>query len=171
MPNYVASITVDDVITALGAFVQPFIGQGTPIIRGQQNRVSPPPSDATGWLVLTELLQVDIETPSLSDVGNQTVSIAGPKRIDVQMDFYGPSAPDWCAAVKGVWRTVYAPAQFRDGIKPLYCDDGRQMPLITAEQQYQSRWTLTASLQYNLVVSLPQQSATTLAVEIIEGLQ
>ena len=168
---YVPSIVIDTVISALGAFAQPFIGEGTPIVRGQQNRVASPPSDATGWLKLTELLQVDLETPVLSDdAPDGQIALASPKRIDVQMDFYSPSAGDWCAAVKGVYRSAYAVAQFPAGIAPLYCDDGRQMPLITAEQQYEDRWTLTATLQYNPVVSLPQQSADTLAVKTLKGL-
>jgi hypothetical protein len=53
----------------------------------------------------------------------------------------------------------------------LYCSDGHQMPLTTGEQQYETRWTLTASLQYNPTVSIPQQSANTLAVNIMEASQ
>lgn len=154
---YSASITVDNVIDALADFIQPFVGT-TPIIRAQVNRV---PMPTPGCVVLTELLQVDLEVPTIdNDSVNQENTITGPKRIDVQIDFYGPSAGDWCAAVKGVYRTPYATSQFSDGIKPLYCGDGIQSPLITGEEQWASRWTLTASLQYNPSVIVPQQSAT-----------
>lgn len=166
---YVASITIEAVITALGAFLQPFVPEGIQIIRGQQNRVAPPDGS---FVKLTELLQVDLETPSLTDdAADSQINIKGPKRIDVQVDFYGPSAGDWCAAVKGIYRSIYAPGQFADGIKPLYCTDGHQAPLISGEEQYETRWTLTASLQYNPLVTLPQQSANTLAVQTLEGLQ
>lgn len=165
---YAASIAVDAVIEALGAFLQPFVGSAL-IVRAQANRVSPPPDP---FVLLTELLQVDLETSTVvSDPANSQVNIAGPTRIDIQVDFYGPLSGDQCKAVKTVYRTAYATAQFPDGIKPLYCSDGNQGPLITAEQQYESRWTLTASLQYNPVVSIPQQSAKTLAVNILEGIK
>jgi hypothetical protein len=162
---FVVSIAVDAVITALGAFLQPFGGEGCPIIRGQQNRVSPPSQDP--FIKLTEILIVDLSTPIvLSDPANSQVVITGPARIDVQVDFYGPTAGDLCKAVKGVYRSAYAVAQFPAGIAPLYCDDGRQSPLIDAEQQYEARWTMTASLQYNPSVAIPQQSATVATVTI-----
>lgn len=167
MAQYVVSIAIDDVITALGAFLQPFAGTSQ-IIRAQVNRVSPP----TGAFVeLTELMTVDLETPTATTIlGGTASTIYGPKRIDVQVDFYGPSSGDQCNAVKSIYRSVYGATGWPDGIKPLYCSDGHQSPLITGEEQYESRWTLTASLQYNPTVSIPQQSANQLAVTSIQEL-
>lgn len=164
---YVVSIAVDAVIAALGAFIQPFVGSAQ-IVRAQTNRVPMPPDP---FVELTEILQLDIETPiATTSFANSQVSILGPKRIDIQVDFYGPSAGDQCAAVKGVYRTEYAVAQFPDGIAPLYCSDGHQGPLISGEQQYESRWTLTASLQYNPLVYVPAQFAIAASVAILEDL-
>ena len=166
-PPYVPSILIDQVIDALGEFLQPFIA-GVLIVRGQVNRVPPP---VTPFVKLTELLINDLETPSVTrDPANTQISMIGPARIDVQVDFYGPSAGDWCKAVKGVFRSVYAPAQFPDGIKPLYCTDGTQAPLITGEEQFETHWIITASLQYNPTVIVPQQSATALSINILEDL-
>lgn len=165
MANYVPSIIIDTVIGALGSFLQPFVG-GAPITRGQTNRA---PQPLTGFVELTELLQVDIETPSTVEASD-TATITGPKRIDIQVDFYGPDSGDWSTAVKTVYRSPYAPAQFPDGIKPLFCSDGHQGPLINAEQQYEGRWTLTASLQYNPAVVIPSESATALTVNILEDI-
>jgi hypothetical protein len=123
----------------------------------------------SGFVELTELLQVPIETPTTVDAA-ASASITGPTRIDIQVDFFGPAAGDQCKAINNVYRTAYAVAQFPVGIAPLYCSDGHQTSLINAEQQYESRWTLTASLQYNPTVSIPQQSANTLAVNILEDL-
>ena len=166
MSQYVASIAVDAVIAALGAFIQPFVPGGT-IVRGQGNRV-PQPEDPC--VILMEISQVDIETPiDVFDPENNQVNIAGPKQIGIQIDFYGVASGDYCAAVKTVYRSPYAPAQFPDGIKPLFCSDGQQSPLITGEEQYESRWTLTANLQYNPVVSVPQDSADELELTSIEA--
>jgi hypothetical protein len=166
MPNYVVDIAVDAVIGALGAFLQPFVGSA-PIVRGQTNRTSMPKS---GFVELTEILQVDLETPTTIDAA-ASASITGPKRIDIQVDFYGPAAGDQCTAVKTVYRSAYAVAQFTTpGIAPLYCSDGHQAPLVNAEQQYEGRWTLTASLQYNPTVVIPSQSAISLAVNILEDI-
>jgi hypothetical protein len=165
--QYQISIAVDDVIDALKAFLTPFVTPA-PIVRAQVNRV---PMPLGGFVELTELLQVDLETPIVAnDSANAQVSITGPKRIDVQIDFYGDSAGDQCAAVKGVYRTYFSTAAFPANIQPLYCSDGHQAPLLDAEQQYEGRWTLTASLQYNPTVSIPLQYARALKMNIVDDL-
>ena len=164
---YISSIAIDSVIDALKAFIQPFVGSN-PIIRAQVNRV---PMPLTGFVVLTELLEVDLETPSTElDSANDQLTITAPTQINVQVDFYGPSAGDQCKALKTVFRSIYSPVQFPDGIKPLYCSDGLQSPLISGEEQWESRFTITASLQYNPAVVVPQQSADTLAVKVFEDI-
>lgn len=159
---YTASVTVDDVIDALANFIQPFVGTAE-IVRAQANRT---PMPFTPCVVLTELLQVDLETPAYVYGGViEQMTATGRQRIDVQIDFYGPSAGDQCSAIKSIFRTPYAADQFPNGIKPLYCGDGIQSPLITGEEQWQSRFTLTVSLQYNVSVTVPQQSATDAIVQ------
>lgn len=161
MTLYVPSITVDAVIEALAAFIQPFVGSAK-IVRGQQNRVAQPPDPC---VILTELLDSDLETPTeTNDSVNQLLTLVTPARFDIQIDFYGTSAGDQCKAVKTVFRSSYAVSQFPDGIAPLYCSDGIQSPLTTAEMQWAQRWLLTASLQYNPQVVVPQQSATAATV-------
>jgi len=46
----------------------------------------------------------------------------------------------------------------------LYADDPVQIPLIDGESQYEQRWKLVATLQYNPVLTTTQQSM--LAVDI-----
>lgn len=163
---YTVSITEDDVIEALAVFLQPFCAAAT-IARTQVNRVAMP---ASPCVMLTPLLTIDLSTPIVTnDDVAETSDIRGPARIDVQIDFYGADAANFCKATKTVWRTAYATDQFPSGIKPLYCDDGRQSPLVTGEEQYESRWTLTASMQYNPDVTVPQQSAEELATTVIQA--
>jgi len=165
---YIPTLEVDAVCVALAAFLQPFVGEGTPIIRGYDNRTAPPTDP---YVELTEILQVDIETPSDSyDSVNQLLDIAAPKRIDVQVDIVGTAAGSQATGVQAVMRTAYAASQFPPGIAPLYCSDARCNPIITGEQQYDYRWTLTISCQYNPVVSLPQQSATSLSIDVLEAI-
>jgi hypothetical protein len=163
--QYVPSIALDSVFDALGAFIQPFVGAAQ-VIRAQVNRVAMP---VGSFVELTEIASSDLEVPrSTYDGVNFQSDIIGPKRIMIQADFYGASAGDWCAAVKTVWRTPYAVAQFPIGIAPLYCDDGHEAPLITGEEQYERRWALTMSLQYNPLVRVPQQAADTLKMNIVD---
>lgn len=170
---YTSSITIDQVIDALAAFLAPF-APGAAIVRAQVNRVALPQNPC---IVLTELLQVDLSVPYTEYQppvdpipADGTATILGPTRIDVQIDFYGSAAGEFCKAVKTAFRSHWGFAHFPANIKPLYTSDGIQSPLITGEQQFESRWTLTASLQYNPIVTVPQQFAeaasTTIAAPV-----
>lgn len=166
---YTTSITVDNVIDALADFLQPFVS-GADIIRAQVNRV---PMPSLPCVVLTELFHVDLRVPSQDyDVLNAEVDLSASNRIDIQVDFYGDSAGDYCRSVETAFRTMWGFDMFPAGIKPLYTSDGIQSPLISGEQQYVSRWTLTVSMQYNPIVSVPQQfadelTATTIAADVL----
>jgi hypothetical protein len=153
---YTSSITIDAVIDALADFLQPFVDNAE-IIRAQVNRSSMPKNPC---VVLTELLQVDLSVPrtEYQPVDN-TATIHGPARIDIQIDFYGVQAGEFCKTVKSAFRSEWGFARFPANIKPLYTSDGLQSPLITGEQQYESRWTLTATLQYNPTVIVLQEFA------------
>lgn len=167
--QYVPSIVIDTVISALGAFIQPFVGDSTQIIRAQVNRVAPP---IGSFVELTELFMADLEYPrEWYDTVNQQRNIIGPKRIEIQADFYGMQSGDWCSAVKTAFRTPYAVAQFPEGIVPLYTDDGHEAPLMTGEKQYERRWALTCALQFNPIIVLPQQSADVLSMNIVENVE
>lgn len=168
MTPYTISLTIDQVIEALGAFLATFIPPPVEIVRGQVNRVSTPLGP---YLILTEMRNAMLSTPIVAnDDPNLQAAITGPKAIDVQIDFYGPNSGDQCAMIETVYRTPIATGLFPIGIQPLYCTDGIQAPLTTAEKQYEDRWTLTATMQYNPVVAVPQQSAIALALNILEDL-
>lgn len=153
---YTSSITVDQVIDALANFIQPFTPDAD-VIRAQVNRVAMPKNPC---VVLTELLQVDLMVPYIENQPEvNTETVHGPTRIDIQIDFYGVQAGEFCKTVKSAFRSQWGFAQFPANIKPLYTSDGVQSPLITGEKQYESRWTLTASMQYNPIVTVPQEFA------------
>lgn len=92
-------------------------------------------------------------------------------RWDVQLDFYGPNSAQNSAVVSGLVKTNYACRYFDDGgygMAPLYADEPRNTAMINAEQQYQPRWTLQASFQFNPTITTALDFTTTLAVTVKE---
>lgn len=83
----------------------------------------------------------------------------------VQMDVHGPQASDNAQILSTLFRDAYAvdyfaAHQFGAGrVVPLYADDPRQMPFLNGEQQYEDRLIVTARLQVNQTVRVPQQFA------------
>lgn len=166
MTNYVSSISIDTVIDALKDFITPFM-QGGQVVRAQVNRVAMP---LVPCAVLTELLEVDLSVPYEDyQPDDSTTTLHGRTRIDVQIDLYGAQAGELCQSIKTAFRTLWAYDKFPDSVKPLYTSDGVQSPLITGEQQYESRWTITVSMQYNPQATVPQQFADTLTVSTLQA--
>lgn len=162
---YTPSLTIDNVIDALGTFIDPFVTPAK-VVRGEVNRAAMP---SGSFVLLTEILQIDLSVPTetYQPLVN-TAEVVGSKEIHIQIDFYGESSGDWCNVIKNVFRSTWGFDHFPAGIKPLYTSDGVQAPLTSGEQQYVRRWTLTAKMQYNPSVTLPQQFADALVMANVD---
>lgn len=152
------SITIDNVIAALADFLEPLMPAGTQIVRAQTNRVAMPPPPC---VVLTEMGQYDLSTTRATYDINTGANFHRSTRIDFQLDFYDGKAGEMCNTAKTLLRSTYGPENFPEGIKPLYCSDGIQSPLITGEEQYEARWTVTVSMQYNPVINVAAEQFDT----------
>ena len=167
--TYTHTIAIDDVCAALIAYLQPIVGAGVPIIRGQQNRSSMP---TTGFLVLTELKTRVISTAksALNDAGDLRTFI-NDSLSDWQIDYYGASSGDWASMVARLFASgdpVYQEGSLSTAYA-VYADDPMQTFLTNAEKQYEARWTGRVTLQYNDSVSVTRDSADTLAVNVFQA--
>jgi hypothetical protein len=164
---------LEAVYTKVNAFLATVVPPGTEIVKGLGNRAPPP---AGPHVAVTLLFQQRLRTnqAAYTDTGNpgppedqgaRAVEVG--MRLDMQLDFYGPDAGNWAAMTVALLRDDYGCEQLAPDCQPLYADEGRQIPFVTGEQQYQQRWTVTATLQYNPVTSLPQQFANAAVVDLI----
>lgn len=91
-------------------------------------------------------------------------------RVGCYVNFYGPNATDNGQIFNQLFRDMYGCDFMRPySVQPLWCDDGRQMPLIDDSKQYETRWMIRAVMQINPTVSTAQQFADTLAITILEA--
>lgn len=160
------SVTESMLYAALRAFLLGLVS--CPVLQSQQNRVAMPAGD---FILMTGLgapgLSTDKTTfiPGQSNPGNETHTRS--TQWNVQLDCYGPDAPDMAALIATTFKTDYAAAQLALApieIQPLYADDPRQMTIVDSEGQYNPRWVVEMALQYNPVVTLPQDYAMAIAV-------
>lgn len=93
----------------------------------------------------------------------------------VQLDFHSADesvAGDMANTVSTTLRDEFGVQQFANqspnyGVVPLYADDARQTPYFNEAQQVEWRWVVDALLQANVVLSLPQQFADSVALDLI----
>jgi hypothetical protein len=101
--------------------------------------------------------------------GGYKIAVA-PTQLDVQLDIHGPASGDNAQILSTLLRDEYATAWFDASgldLQSLYASDARQVPFVNAESQWEERWIVTASLQANIAVQIPQEFADQLSADLI----
>jgi len=163
--------TIQDVYTALKSFVQTIVPTGVPVQQGLLNRVAIPPT-APGFVVIQGLLKnrlrTTVDTWDTTDDDPTSMSSEQDIELTVQIDCYGAQSSDWADMISTLFRDGYGCNSLAPTCQPLYCDEARLIPLTDAESQYEERWVLTATLQYNPVVTTVQQFADVATATLID---
>jgi hypothetical protein len=91
----------------------------------------------------------------------------------VQCDCHGPNSANVAMVLVDLFRSEYGTFTFENQptafvVEPLWADEGRYIPFINAEQQYEYRWVVDLHLQVNPIVGTAQQFADVLKPTITE---
>ncbi len=159
-----SSITETQVFTALRAFIMTIVS--CEVIRLPSNRVSMP---LGAFVSMSPGTNIPLST-NVTTYATTTKSVKRPSQISIQIDCYGAGSSDTATAISTLLRDPYACDQFATSgfdITPLYAGDAHQIPLVDGEAQYEERWTFDAVLQFNPVLTVSQDYATALAVNVI----
>lgn len=162
--------TTDAWMAKVRSFVLSIVPVGTEVLRAPFNRAAMP---KLACVIITPLFQKRLRTNLHIDIdpfpslGGATTTEMGTE-AHVQVDFYGLASGDWCAAAAMLWRDEYGCNMLNPEGSPLYTNDARMVPLVTGEEQYFERYSLTVVLQWNPVTTTPQDFAGTANVVLIE---
>lgn len=160
------SPTQQSIFTALRSFILGLID--CEVIQGLGNNT---PMPIGGFIAMTALLQnrlstnVDTYTDPVLITG--TKDVMQPTQYTIQIDCYGANSSDWAVTICALFRDEYGCDALAPSVQPLHADDPKMIPLTDGEAQYEERWSITAALQYNPVISVPQQFADSLNVTLI----
>ena len=154
--SVILDINDQDVFTAMRTFLKSFIPTTVQIVQAQDNKV---PMPKGGFITMnnTGMDRLSFNIDNYQSVV-QGKTVLTPTQYSMQLDFYGPDSQEWAMQTMALFRDEYATEIFPPNIQPLYADDPVQIPLIDGEAQYEQRWKLVASLQYNPILSTTQQS-------------
>lgn len=163
----IPSITEDAVDTAIGNLLQAMLPQlpAGNIIVGQVNRVASPEGD---FVVFWPLRRPRLGTNFDHDRGaDSATDITQPTEVVMQIDVHGPNSADNAQVISTLFRDDFAVELLAaTGLSPFFADDPRQMPFVTAANQYEDRWVLEAHFQIDPTVTIAQQFATALTISL-----
>jgi len=139
------SVNDDEILTTVGNYLVALTG--AEVIRTQGNRV-PMPSGA--FIAMTPLFMTRLSTNRHdTNATAETITTTEAVKYTLQIDCYGDDSSNWANLISLTWRDDYACSALATTCQPLTCDEPKQIPLVTGEQQYLERWIITASLQYD----------------------
>lgn len=165
------SITDDQAFTVLRSFILDVLPAMAPenVRQGQANDIAMPAGD--DFIIMIPASRSQLATTVREyrpDAGERDTTRS--TRVAAMLNFYGDTAADNAQIFTTLYRDLYGCDFMRTlHAQPLWCDDGRQMPLVTGEQQYLNRWLVQAVLQINPTVSTSQEFADTVDVTLVEA--
>lgn len=162
----------DDIFSVLRAFLVEILPAPIEVVRGQDNRVPQPSIDnyVVFWPLRMPRLSTNLEALDQNTGTQQTLTQAA--ELVVQIDVHGSASFSNSGIISTTVRSSYAVEFFKtisEVVAPLHADEPRQMPFITAEQQYEDRWIVEAHLQVNFTTTATAQSADTLTLDVISA--
>jgi hypothetical protein len=139
------------------------------VVDGQDNDVPEPTTP--DFMVMTVIMRERLATNMDTDEGPSGITeYVQPTKLTVQVDVHGPNSDENVQLISTMFRDEYAVDQFGlsgQDVTPLYCNDPHQVPFINGEQQFEFRWSVDMFLQVNPVITLPQQFATVVNVDLV----
>ena len=161
--------TQSQLLTKLVAFVTGILPSGTKVVQGLGNRVAPPTGQFAAITVLNQIRLATNDEAYVDDYPTIGVrSVAASWQVNVQLDFYGPDSGNWASIFCTLFRDEYACDALAPDCQPLYADAPRLAPWVSSESQWVHRWTVMASLNWRELVTVSQQFADALNVELVE---
>lgn len=143
-------------------------GPGAQVVRGVPNRVSMPmPGFVVVQAIQKHRLRTSVDTFDTTSASPTTATVNQAVELTLQIDCRGESAEDWADILTTLFRDQYACNALAPVCQPLYCDDARMTGFVDGEEMYEETWSLDLHLQYNPTVTIPQQYAKALELELI----
>jgi hypothetical protein len=172
--SYTQDVNEVDVYTVLKAFIVSVTGLPTnAVLRIPTNRAPMPKTYP--FITMSPVLKEQIMWPvvAVADPATQPQgrTITSATRYQIQVDAYGPTGGDLIQMLFTVLQSSDAfdffSAQTTSGVYPLYATAPHQSPLVDEEAEYEVRWIMDVSLQCNPTLTTTVQTASTVAVTLI----
>jgi len=159
----IPSITQSDVLKAVGDFLVTVLPSGFSVIQALDNLVAPPVTNYAAMQIVTQSrLATNIQTDTLDLIDGDYSQITQKTEISIQVDIYSETASNQASVISTLFRDAFAYDSFPENIKPLYCDDPKQIVFVNDAMQYEKRFMIMLYLQYDPTVTV----STQLAVEL-----
>jgi len=164
----------DNVLQAMGDFLESVLPPGVPAVQGLDNRVAEPTEENFVLMipVMRDRLSTNVDTTT-DNFPNAPGQLTAEQSVElvIQLDFHGPQGADYAHIASTLFRDSWGVDQFAASgynVTPLYTDEPMQVPFLNGEQQIERRWMVQAHVQCNPIVTVTQDFADELVVGLID---
>lgn len=97
------------------------------------------------------------------------MSVEESTEVVLQVDVHGTNSGDNAQILQQLfWDAGAVDALEPLGITPLFAEDPRQMPFITAAKEYEDRWMIDLHMQIKPVIELPQEFFDSSTLNVVD---
>lgn len=171
------SLTEDQTLAALRAFILTLVEDGVEVVAGQDNRVPAPLGP--NYVVMTPITQRRLATnvvtysdgyltDPITDTGARQDMAS--QEVTVQIDVHGPNSATTAWSIAVMLRSDYgveALASSGFDVTPLFASEPRQGGFLNDSQQIEQTWMVDAVLQCKPVITTEQDFADQLGLGLI----
>jgi hypothetical protein len=123
-----------------------------------------PPGGGSGDYIVSNSQTVAAEVMSAGAIETATST-----EVVIQCDVHGDNSTDNAQVISQAIRSEFAVNQMDGtGVTPLFSDDPRQTPFITAANQYEYRWTIDIHLQITPTIATPIEFSDSVTIELVD---
>ncbi len=157
--------TGDDILTAVRSFLTTMLPSTVEVVAGLDNTVPMPQGE---FVVMTFLSMERLTLNAIDAISSDGLSVDSmmPWRITIALDIYSPNSQQYAATLAALFRSEYAADNFPSPVTPLDCSDPKQVPFITAGENWLQRWRLEFSAQVNETTTLATETADTITIGV-----
>lgn len=136
-----------------------------PVLQGYPEN-SPPPTEDFVYINILFKRDMSVQPITDYDPDNELAFVQKYKQVNVQFDFYGPRCEEYSSIFENIWNNFYSCDRL-EKCQPLNIVNSTHSPVINETNTYEQRHVITASLQYNPVVTHQQDFTDTIEINIL----
>lgn len=109
------------------------------------------------------------QTLALQTLSAGVMSVEESTEVIMQVDVHGANSSDNSQVLQQLFWDARAVDELEPfGITPLFAEDPRQMPFITAAKEYEDRWMVDLHMQVKPTIELPQEFSDSVVLTVTD---
>ncbi len=158
----IINLTDQDIYEDIKQYLESFCP--CPVLQGYPEN-SPPPLEDFVYMNILFKHNLFMKPITEYDPVEKKAFVENDQQVNFQLDFYGPGAEKNSSTFEALWKNDYS-CDVLKKCQPLNVISSHKSPIINQTNTYERRYVVTATLQYNPVITHDQEFIEEIPINI-----